>query len=227
MLTASSFLAFFGVAAQGQSPVRLAAQAGDVPPRLAARIAEAVARAWGIDTTGLVLSWGAGSLTECPDTSAFRLRGTGEDGWFAVTVEAAGRSVRAVRLRAGIAGWRSVAARAPRPGMRLTGEGLRGEPHVRWGPPPVADQPEPGPGWVVRRIIAPGDPLDRSRVAPPPAVESGRPVRILWQQGNVSVALDGTALNDAVIGGTIRVRLPERKSVVVGTVTAPGQARMP
>ena len=61
MLTASSFLALFGAAAQAQSPVRMAAQAGDVPPRLAARIAEAVASAWGVDTAGLVLSWGTGS----------------------------------------------------------------------------------------------------------------------------------------------------------------------
>jgi flagella basal body P-ring formation protein FlgA len=186
-----------------------------------------VASAWGVDTAGLVLSWGTGSLTDCPDTSAFRLRGAGEDGWFAVTVEAAGRSMRAIRLRAGIAGRRLVAARALRPGMLLTEEDLRDEPHLRWGPPPATDQPEPGAGWVVRRIIAPGDALDRSRVAPPPAVEAGHPVRIFWQQGSVSVALDGTALNDAAIGGTIRVRLPERKSVLVGTVTAPGQARMP
>ena len=70
------------------------------------------------------------------------------------------------------------------------------------------------------RSTAPGSlPLPRWRRA--------SPVRILWQQGSVSVALDGTALNDAAIGGTIRVRLPERKSVLVGTVTAPGEARMP
>ena len=78
---------------------------------------------------------GHGVLTDCPDTSAFRLRGAGEDGWFAVTVEAAGRSMRAIRLRAGIAGRRLVAARALRAGMLLTEEDLRDEPHLRWGPP--------------------------------------------------------------------------------------------
>jgi flagella basal body P-ring formation protein FlgA len=227
VLGASAFLAFFGGGARGQSSARLTAHPGDVPPRLAARVAEAVARAWGVDPSGLVLSWGSGTFADLPDSSAFRLLGTGEEGWFAVTIEPAGRTARAARLRAGVAGRRFVAVRALRPGMRLAEGDIRQEPYVRWGPPPAAAEQEPGPGWVVRRIITPGAPLNRTRVAPPPAIEAGHPVRILWQQGNVSVALEGTALNDAALGEAIRVRMPERRSVLVGTVTAPGQATMP
>ena len=227
VLSVLSLFPFFGGAGLGKSAVRLAAHAGDVPPRLAARVAQAVGRAWGMDTTGLVLSWGSGSLADVPDTTAFRLLGRGEEGWFAVAFEPAGRPARAIRLRAGIAGRRLVAARALRPGMRL-GEGdIREEPHLSWGPPPVTDEPVPGPGWVVKRILTPGDPLDRARVAPPPVIEVGQPVRVLWNQGNVSIALEGTALNDAALGGTIRVRTGQRSTTLTGTVIAPGEARIP
>jgi flagella basal body P-ring formation protein FlgA len=212
---------------RGQATVRLSALGGEVPPRLAARVADAVARAWGVDTAGLVLSWGSGSLADMPDTAAFRLFGRGDGGWFAVTVEPANRPPKAIRLRAGTAVSRVVAARALRPGMRLTEADLRQEPALRWGPPPAAEEPVPAPGWIVKRMVSPGDPLDRMRVEPPPVVAAGQPVRVSWNQGNVSIALEGTALNDATLGGTVRVRTGERVGVLTGTVTAPGEARMP
>jgi flagella basal body P-ring formation protein FlgA len=226
MLSVLSVLSFFGATARAQPTVRLAMQAGDVPPRLAARVAMAVARAWNVDTAGLVLSWGSGSLQGVPDTAGFRLLGRGEDGWFAVSVEPVNRQARAIRLRVGITIRQLVAVRVLKPGMRLAGSDYREEPHVAWGPPGAEDQTVPEPGWIVRRMIGPGDVLDRFRVAPPPLVMAGQPVRILWTQGNVSVALEGTALNDAVMGGTIRVRTRQHTGMMTGTVTAPGEARI-
>ena len=96
-----SLLALLPGASRAQSP-RLSVGSSDVPPRLAARVAQAVARAWGTDTTGLVLSWGSGSLAQVDDSTAFRLLGHGEDGWFVVSVEPEGKPARAIRLRAGL-----------------------------------------------------------------------------------------------------------------------------
>lgn len=220
-----SLLALLPGASRAQSP-RLSVGSSDVPPRLAARVAQAVARAWGTDTTGLVLSWGSGSLATVDDSAAFRLLGHGEDGWFVVSVEPAGKPARAIRLRAGRTIPRAVAARVLRPGTRLAEDDIRLEPTLRWGPPP-ADSATPAAGWLVRRMTSPGEALDRLRVEPPPVVATGQTVRVLWNRGNVTVALEGTALNDAAMGGSVRVRTGQRAGVVTGTVTAPGLARMP
>lgn len=227
VFAASALLAFFGATPRLHGSVRLTALGGDVPPRLASRIAAAVARAWGVDTTGLVLAWGNGSLADVPDSCAFRLLGNGDAGWFAVSFEPPGRPARALRLRVGIAGHRLVASRTLRAGVRLVDGDIREESRVEWGPPATDAGAEPGPGWLVKRTIAAGEPLDPMRVAPPPVIETGQPVRVLWQQGTVSVALEGTAMNEAAIGGTIRVRFPDRSRTITGTVTGPGEARMP
>jgi flagella basal body P-ring formation protein FlgA len=223
----SALTAFGAVtsALKGQAPPRLIAHAGDVDPRLASRVAAQIARTWGTDTAGLVMSWGTGSLAGVPDTTEFHLLGRGEGGWFAVTFDAAGRQPVAIRLRAGIAGQRLVAARALRVGMRLVEGDIREEPFLQWGPP-MPESSTPGPGWVVRRILTPGDPLDLSRVAPPPLVEAGQPVRLIWNEGSVSIALEGIALHAAAMGETVRVRTGGRSGVLLGTVTALGEARM-
>jgi flagella basal body P-ring formation protein FlgA len=220
------FLALFTPLA-GQQPARLTAVSGALSPRLAARVAEAVARSWAVDTTGLVLSWGSGALGDLPDASGFRLLGNGDGGWYAVTFEPRGRPPVAVRLRVGVTVPRLVAARALRPGMTLVEGDLRAEPHVQWGPPLADLAPRPAAGWLVRRAVAAGEALVPPRVAPPPVIAAGQPVRVHWSEGNVSVALEGTALNDAVVGETVRVRTGRRTGVLIGTVVAPGEARMP
>ncbi len=225
MLSLLSVLSTLTGGLRGQAPPRLVADSGRVSPRLAARVAEQVGRTWGVDSAGLILSWGSGSLAGVSDTAPFRLLGRGEGGWFAVTIELPGRPPLAMRLRAGIAGSRLVAVRALRVGMRLTEGDIRQEPHLAWGPPPAATG-VPAAGWVVRRILSPGDPLDLSRVAPPPVIESGQPMRLIWNEGSVSIALEGTAVNDAAMGELVRVRTQGRTGVLLGTVTAPGEARM-
>ena len=212
--------------ARAQAPVRLAAQAAPVPARLQARVAEAVAKTWGVDTTGLVLSWGVGSLAHVPDTSSFRLLGNGDGGWFAVMVTPPGQPVAAIRLRAGLVRERLVAARALRSGLKLVAGDIRREQHLRWGPPETPDDVDVQEGWVVRRPLSAGEELLRPRVAPPPVVLAGQPVRLLWQEGNVAVAIEGTALNDAALGAAVRIRTTRRRGTVQATATAPGEARM-
>jgi flagella basal body P-ring formation protein FlgA len=207
-------------------PAPSAAQAdATVPPGLEARVGAAIARGWGVDSAGLVLSWGRGSLVGIPESSPFRLLGGGEGGWFALLLEPSGGAPAAVRLRAGSHARRQVAARAVAAGQSLEQADIREETTVRWGPPgPPAPVVEPG--WVARRRMAPGALLDAAHVGPAPAVSAGQPVRVHWREGGVSVALDGVALHDAALGAPVRVRTGRSRGVVRATVIAPGEARM-
>lgn len=207
------------------APGRLSAGAAPVTPGLQARVAEAVARSWGVDTAGLVLSWGSGSLVGVPDSTDFRLLGGGQGGWFAVMVEPANRASLGIRLRAGVTTVQLVAARALASGQRLEAPDIRAEPQVHWGPP-ASPAPAVVAGWVARRRLVPGTPLDATHVGPAPAVTAGQPVRVHWNVGSVSVALEGVALHDAALGAPLRVRTTRKRGVVQATVTAPGEARM-
>jgi len=226
-VSALSLLAALAAPLRAQAPARLTAADGDASTRFAARVAAEVGRTWGEDAAGMVLRFGAGSLAGVPDTTAFRLLGAGEHGWFAMVAEPVGRSPIALRLRAGRTITRQVATRALRAGARLAPGDIREEPHLRWGPPPADSMAPAAAGWVARRTLGPGTPLDAAHVAPPPLIETGQPVRILWHLGAVSIALEGTAMNDAAMGESVRVRTGGRTGVVRGLVTAAGEARMP
>jgi flagella basal body P-ring formation protein FlgA len=226
-MSALSLLAALTAPLRGQAPVRLTAATSEVPARFAARVAAEVARTWGVGAEGLVLNFGTGSLAGVPDSSPFRLLGAGESGWFALVAEPVGMRPVAVRLRAGRTITRQVASRALRTGVRLVAEDIREEPHLVWGPPSAEAAGGVSPGWVVRRTLSPGTPLDAAHVAPPPLIEAGQPVKVYWQEGAVSIALDGTAMNDAAMGESVRVRTGGRTGVVRGRVTASGEARMP
>lgn len=209
-------------------PASATVQAADEPvsPVLQARLAMAVARSWGVDTAGLVLAWGTGSLAGAPDSSAFRLLGGGDGGWFAVVVEPPGRPPIAIRLRAGVAGRRQVAARALAPRQILAPADIREEAYIRWGPPPGDTATPVEAGWVARRRLVPGAVLDGSRVGPAPVVSAGETVQVHWNTGSVSVALEGVALHDAALGAPLRVRTTRKRGVLQTTVIAPGEARM-
>jgi flagella basal body P-ring formation protein FlgA len=228
LLALASGLAGLAAPLRGQgAPARLQAAPDSVPPRLASRVVEAVAHAWGVPPGDLVLSWGIGSLAAVPDSALFRLLGRGEGGWFGLVIEPPGRPEIAMRIRAGRTTEWVVASRALRRGAVLTAEDFRREPHVSWGPPAVDDGAATEPGWIARRSVVAGEPLDRRNASPPPVVEAGAPVRVLWSTGNVSVALEGVALNDAALGETVRIRTGRSVGVVRGTAIAPGEARMP
>lgn len=226
MFAAIASLASLVTPGRSHAQARLAlVGAGSVSERLSARVAEAISREWEVDVGRVVLSWGSGSLGQVPDTSAFRLIG-GEAGWFSLMLEPAHGPTAFFRLRAGVAVEGLIAARALVPGTVLGENDFRLEPRVHWGPLPRDPEPRAAAGWIVRRPIASGDALEGFRVAPPPVVSAGKPVRMYYNAGSVSVALDGVALNDAAVGQPVRVRTPGRIGVVAGTAVAPGEARM-
>ncbi len=121
-------------------------------------------------------------------------------------MEPPGRAPIAMRLRAGVGGRRQVAARAIAAGQMLAAEDVRDEAHVRWGPPASGPVPTVEAGWVARRRMVPGAVLDAAHVGPAPVVSAGQAVRVLWNEGSVTVALEAVALHDAVLGAPLRVR---------------------
>ncbi|MEO8633747.1 MAG: flagellar basal body P-ring formation chaperone FlgA [Gemmatimonadales bacterium] len=226
-MSALSLVAALTAPLLAQSSERRPDPVGDVPVGFAARVAVEVARTWDVSAEDVVLTFGTGSLAGVPDASPFRLLGAGENGWFALVVEPVGGRQIAVRLRAGRTTLRQVATRALRIGVRLVAGDIREESYRMWGPPPTDRVARAQEGWVVRRTLGPGTPLDLAHVAPPPLVEAGQPVRIVWYEGSVSIALQGTAMNDAAMGESVRVRTGGRTGVIRGLVTASGEARMP
>lgn len=226
MIAALASLASLVAPRRAHAQARLAfIGTGSVPARLSARVAETISREWQVDTSRVVLSWGNNVPAELSDTAAFRLIG-GESGWFSLMLEPAKGPTTWLRLRAGITVDVAVAAHALVPGTVLQEADIRREPRVHWGPLPLTPEPMAEPGWVVRRPLAGGDPLEGFRVTPPPVVSAGKPVRMYYNVGSVSVAIDGVALNDAAVGQPVRVRTGGRSGVVAGTAVAPGEARM-
>lgn len=208
-----------------RAQARLSVSTGEVSPRLSRRVAQAIGREWDVDTGRVVLSWGSGTLGQVPDTAGFKLVG-GDAGWFSLQM-GSGRGVVAwLRVRAGVTIEQQVATRALTAGSVIRAEDLRLEPRIHWGPPSAGPDRVVEAGWVVKRPIARGEPLEGFRVAPPPVVSAGKPVRMLFNAGNVSVALEGVALNDAAVGQPVRVRTSSRIGTVAGTAVAPGEARM-
>lgn len=75
-------------------------------------------------------------------------------------------------------------------------------------------------GWVARRAIAAGEFMHAPAVAPPHVVMMGSAVKVLWQDGPVSLTLVGTATNNAALGAPVGVRIDRNRrldGVAVGS----------
>lgn len=74
-------------------------------------------------------------------------------------------------------------------------------------------------GWVTRRVISEGEPLREPAVGPPPLIEAGDTVQAVWSDGSIELRVAGRAMNAAVAGGrvTVRVDLTRRfEGVAIG-----------
>ena len=215
--------------APGHPPSAEARQA--VPPAVAGRVAEWLAREWGVPAARLRLEWGRaqgrapadGGSAGDPDVP-FKVAGRGTDGWLVIVLDPASRAASALRVRAGVEDTVAVAARALASGTRLAAGDVSHEPRLRWGPPLPRVAAGPGPGWEVRRAVAAGEVLERPAVAPPALVAAGAPVRFVWAGGPVQVSVTGIALNSARQGEIVRARVVGRSDRLVGTVTGEGLA---
>jgi flagella basal body P-ring formation protein FlgA len=71
-----------------------------------------------------------------------------------------------------------------------------------------------------------GAPLIPPVVMPPPLIELGDRVEVIWQRGPVAISIEGTATHSAKLGDQVRIRLIDGRGTVRGVAVAPGRAEM-
>ena len=219
MRSCGSVLAVIGLlAGAAAARAQSAAARGEVPAGLAAQVAARVAALWAVAPEAVHLDWGRRSFPAgLTATTPFRLLGRGDGGWFAVVFEPPGSPQTAARVRAGVLDDAELAARPLAAGTRLAAEDIARTTRLHWGRAPSAAA-RAEVGWLLRRAVAAGTPLDSPVAVPPPLLRAGAPVRLLYTQGAVTVTLGGTALQDGRLGQRILVRPDGRRLAVSGTV---------
>lgn len=93
------------------------------------------------------------------------------------------------------------------------------------GPTPGPAAPAVAAGWVTRRTIAAGEALRAPAVSPPMLVSTGQEVALVWSDGAMELRLKGRAMNSAVAGGRVAVRV-DMKRRFEGVAIAAGLVRM-
>jgi flagellar basal body P-ring formation protein FlgA len=81
------------------------------------------------------------------------------------------------------------------------------------------------PGWVTRRPIMAGEVLRTPAVTPPPLIESGATVKAIWQDGPITLVINGVATNTATVGAPVGVRI-NRTRRLDGVAIAPNTVRL-
>lgn len=198
--------------------------AGPPPDPVAERVRVAIASAWRVAPTGLVLVWGPiASAVEFPDTAGFRLLGTGRDGRFVVVIRAQGARDIAVTLRAGRHDSVWVAARPLPAGAIIMAEDVKRVPEPVWGPPSSAlDSPI---GLEVRRTLAVGDRVMAPAVAAPMVIAPGDAVEFVWDGGPIRVSRGAIAQTRARRGETVWASSSAGERIQ-GVALGPGRARL-
>lgn len=208
-----------------QAPGGVSADSLGVNPFFEGRVVERIAAEWRTSPERVRIRWFGepgidASLTDAP----FRLSGSGADGWLALRLDGAEPRRAPLRIRAGVVDTAYAAAVPIAAGSVLRRSDLLAEATICWGPPPGAGGSRPGPGWVARTNLAEGDRIAWPAAVAPPLIEAGESVRLEWERGAVRVVMEGTALNGARLGETVRVRVPGRPERLLGRVVAPGSA---
>lgn len=81
-------------------------------------------------------------------------------------------------------------------------------------------------GKVARRTLLPGAPVPASAVAERKLVTLGAKVRILFEDGGLSIVAFGTALQAGSAGGLVQVRNLDTGVTISGTVLKDGSVRV-
>lgn len=197
----------------------------ELSPALRERVARAVGTRWNATAYQLRLEWGV--IRQGRSIShdvVFRLVGNGTNGWFVVLFERDGRSPLAVRLRVAVMDSVPIASRPLIAGATLLDADVAYAERPRWGPSAQSRTTFPSAGWRVRRAIRAGEVLTAPKVAPPLLVRVGEPVHLVWSRGGVRIIVEGLAVNAAMLGEEVRVRLADRRGKARGIVTGPGMA---
>ncbi len=81
-------------------------------------------------------------------------------------------------------------------------------------------------GKIARRTLLPGAPIPLNAVSPAKIVANGARVRIVFEEGALSIATYGAALQDGSVGAVISLRNLDTGLTVSGTVQADGSVRL-
>ncbi len=196
-----------------------------VPAPIAGRVATLVADRWRVSADRVRLEWKGVSEADLVDTTGARVELLGDrGGWFTLVLPAArGPNVYRWSVRAGVAESTLVAAHALPRQTVVGASDVVDSVVVRWGRPPAR---RPGRiGWVTRRPVNAGEPLDEPTVEPPPVIASGDPVQFIWQRGQIQLTLTGVAVGQTdAPGGPARVRLSNGR-LLSGIAIGPHRVR--
>ena len=77
-------------------------------------------------------------------------------------------------------------------------------------------------GKTVRRTLLPGMPILIAAVAEPKVVTVGALVRVVYQDGDLSIATYGSALQAGAVGDTVAVRNTESGLTISGVIEKDG-----
>ena len=190
---------------------------GTVGPRLR----ELVSEQWQVAAESVALDFGSadGAPSDSPGLR-LALLGSGSGGHWVLEATRKDGTRELVRFRAGVRQHVPVAARPLPRGTVLDLADMRITDEVRWGEP--GSEPEwARPGWEVQRLLREGEALRAPSVRAPYAVQSGRPVRILWERGRLGLQVQGKAAGSAPVGDEVFVRT-ESGQRLRGVVVAPG-----
>jgi flagella basal body P-ring formation protein FlgA len=201
--------------------------ADSLPSALVARVQEWIGQQWSVPAPSVQLDWGRhGTLTDAMAGAPIRVSGSGQNGWFVVTIDPAGDRPAAITVRAGTTQSQVVAARALAVGTRLAEADVLLAERVTWGPPvpPDADAFAVGQGWEVRRAVAEGATLAPPVVMAPRMVVSGDPVVFVWSRGAVRMERTAIAQGSARLGERVHAQVGAVR--LSGIVTGPRTAHV-
>lgn len=81
-------------------------------------------------------------------------------------------------------------------------------------------------GKIARRTLLPGTPIPSTAVSDPKVVATGAKVRIVFEEGALSIMTYGTALQSGGVGDLISVRNLDSGLTISGTVQSDGSVRV-
>lgn len=131
-----------------------------------------------------------------------------------------------VPLQVRIEGRAVVAARHIASGEMIQAEDLQMvETDLGSLPPDVILDGKAATGRVTRSAIPPGRPLREGLLRQEVLIEAGQPVRVMLQDGALSVSNEGTAISSAARGQSVRVRLPDGR-ILSGIASEAGRVEI-
>jgi flagella basal body P-ring formation protein FlgA len=87
---------------------------------------------------------------------------------------------------------------------------------------PVALAPEDVVGMMAARTLLPGLSIPMSALSPPRVVRAGAAVSMIYIDGGLTITASGDALQDGVVGQTVKLRNEDSGVTVTGRVRADG-----